>query len=116
MDDHVADLAVVDPLDRLGVARVVAAVQAGDQAQALLPWPGRRPSCIVFIPAGSMPCGFSTNTCLPAWIAVRAWSGWNLAALAITTTSDASITLLVAVEAGEAVVVIGHDLVAPFPS
>ena len=44
MDDDVADGAVVDSLHGLGVARVVAALQAGDEAQALLSWPGRRPS------------------------------------------------------------------------
>ena len=48
----------------------------------------------ILIPAGSMACGFSTNTCLPASMAAFMCSGWNLAALAISTTSERSITFL----------------------
>ena len=59
------------------------------------------------MPAGSMACGFSTNTCLPASMAAITCIGWNLAALAMSTTSDALDHVLVAVEAGEAVVVAG---------
>ena len=43
-------------------------------------------------PTGSMPCGFSTKTCLPERIAASAYIGWNFDAQAISTTSTLSIT------------------------
>ena len=45
-----------------------------------------------FIPKGSMPCGFSTNTCLPASVPALRYMGWNLAAQAIRIISTHSMT------------------------
>ena len=63
------------------------------------------------MPAGSMAWGFSTNTCLPAWIAAIMCIGWNFAALAMITTSEAAMTLLVAFETAEAIFVLRRDLI-----
>ena len=51
-------------------------------------------ACIRRQPTGSMACGFSTKTCLPALMAASAYMGWNFEAQAISTTSAASITFL----------------------
>ena len=72
---------------------MVAALQPGDQTRPF--WRASSHGLARrWMPTGSMACGFSTKTCLPASIAALAWNEWNLAALAMITTSEDSITCL----------------------
>ena len=95
LDGHdLADGPVVDPLDGFPDIRDRSGCASPDITLSFFCLANSQAAVTCRTPTGSMACGFSTKTCLPASMAARRYTGWYFAEQAISTTSTLSITCL----------------------